>query len=334
MPSAAQLNQVIGVLAKVEADPNVAETLSTSADGCTPFLGDGDPEPPAPIAYVFDGNIGRAAGNLAPQRRTTPNGRYRSGQFKALPKGFGSAYSASVFPPNEIHRFLLGSGYVATYSASPTPQHTYTPVPVGTVPSHLTVRQYMQGSIYEQAGCQSDFSYETQGLGVPVFTFDWQGVASAPTDTTLPSITYQATSIIPPVASAVVNSINGVTTLTVRSVKYKRNRSNSTARIAQNLSGGHAGFIYASYSPEWEVEVERPARATFDPEALMAAATSIAFSVQFGATQYNRWKHETVQGQIIDVQPAADGGLATVSFTVRGFASTPSANDAESLLFN
>ena len=181
---------------------------------------------------------------------------------------------------------------------------------------------------------QADFSYETQGLGVPVWTFDWRGVKVSPTDVSLPSITYQATSVIPPVASAVVSSINAVMTLTIRKVAFKRNRSNSTARIAQNLSGGHAGFIFGRYSPEWEIEIERPARATFDPEALQAAATSIALSVQFGGTQYNKWTHSTAQGQIISVQPGNDGGLATVTFTVRGHASTPSANDAESILFN
>jgi hypothetical protein len=334
MPSAAQFNQTIGVLAKVEADPNVAETLSNSADGCTPYIGDGDPEAPTPIEFVYDGNLGGAAGSLAPQRRTTPNGRFRAGQFRALPKGAGVAYSAIVFPPREVHRWLLGAGYTGTYSASPSHQWSYTPTATGTVPSHLTVRQFAQGTQYDQFGVQCDFSYETQGLGVPVFTFDWRGVASAPSDAALPAITYDATAVIPPVASAIVTSINAVTTLTVRKVAFKRNRSNNTARIAQNLSGGHAGFIFGRYSPEWEIEVERPARATFDPEALMAAATSIGFSVQFGATEFNRWTHSTVQGQIVNVQPGADGGLATVTLTVRGFASTPSANDAELIVFN
>lgn len=334
MPTAARLNQVIGVLAKEEVDPNVAETLSNTADACNVYIGDGDPPTPTPIEYVFDGNIGRAAGTLSPQRRTTPNGRFRQGQFQCLPKGLGSVYSGSAFPPNEVHRWLKGAGYDATFSATPTPQWSYTPTPASSVPTHLTVRQFMQGSQYDQVGVQSDFAYETQGLGVPVFTFDWRGVASAPADLTLPALTIGAAGVIPPVASAVVASVNGVTTLTVRRVAFRRNRTTETARLAQNLAGGHAGFIAGGFSPEWEIEVERPARATFDPEALAAAATSIAFSVQFGATQYNRWTHSTVQGQVINVQPAADGPLATVTFTVRGFSSTPSANDAELLLFN
>jgi hypothetical protein len=334
VPTAARLNQVIGVLAKEEADPNVAETLSNTTDACNVYIGDGDPPAPTPIEYVYDGNIGRSAGNLAPQRRTTPNGRFRQGQFQCLPKGLGSVYSGSAFPPNEVHRWLKGAGYDATFSATPTPQWSYTPTPASSTPTHLTVRQFSQSSQYDQVGVQADFSYETQGLGVPVFTFDWRGVASAPSDLVLPALTIGAASIIPPVASAVVLSANGVTTLTVRRVAFRRNRNVETARVAQNLSGGHAGFIAGGFSPEWEIEVERPLRSTFDPEALHAAATGIAFSVTFGATQYNRWAHSTAQGQIINVQPGSDAALATVTFTVRGFSSTPSTNDSEQLVFN
>ena len=334
MPTAARLNQIIGVLAKEEADPNVAETLSNTTDACNVYIGDGDPPTPTAVEYVFDGNIGRAAGNLAPQRRTTPNGRFRQGQFQCLPKGAGVLYSGSAFPPNEVHRWLKGAGYDGTYSATPTPQWSYTPTAATSTPTHLTVRQFSQGSQWDQSGVQADFSYETQGLGVPVFTFDWRGIASLPSDQSLPALTIGASTIIPPVASAVVLSANGVTSLTVRKVAFKRNRNVETARVAQNLAGGHAGFVAGAFSPEWEIEVERPARATFDPEALAAAATSIAFSVTFGSTQYNRWAHSTAQGQIINVQPASDSALATVTFTVRGFSSTPSTNDSELLLFN
>lgn len=334
MPTAAVLNQVIGVLAKEEADPNVFETLSNTTDACNVYIGDGDPPVPSPVDFVFDGNIGRAAGNLAPQRRTTPNGATRAGQFQCLPKGLGTTYSGSAFPPNEVHRWLKGAGYDATYSATPTPQWSYTPTPATSTPTHLSVRQFMQGSQWDLSGVQCDFSYETQGLGVPVFTFDWRGLHVAPITQALPALTIGAAAVIPPVAAGVVNSINGVSTLIIRRIAYRRNRNTETARIAQNAAGGHAGFVAGGFSPEWEVEIERPVRSGFDPEALRAAATSIAFSAQFGTTQYNRWTHSTAQGQIINVQPGAEGALATVVLTIRGFSSTPSANDAELILFN
>jgi hypothetical protein len=331
MSTAARLNQVVGFLAKVEADPNTFETLSNTTDAINLYIGDGDPPAPTPIEYVFDGGIGRAAGTLAPQRRTTPNGAFRAFQVQVLPKGSGAAYTGSAFPPNEVHRMLLGSGYDATFA---TATWTYTPTPATSTPAHLSTRLFTQGSQYDNAGVQCDFSYETQGLGVPVWSFDGRGIHVAPTDQPLPVLTIGSASVIPPVASGVVNSINGITNLTIRRIAYRRNRNVETARVAQNLAGGHAGFISGGFSPEWELEIERPARVTFDPEALRAAATPIAFSARFGTAVNNRWTHSTAQAQIINVQPGAEGGLATVTLTIRGFSSTPSTNDSEQLVFD
>lgn len=334
MATAARLNQVIGFLAKEETDYGTAETLSNSTDALNPFIGDGDPEAPSAYEYVFDGNLGRASGNLAPQRRTTPSGRFRSGAIQVLPKGLGTAYSASAFPPNEVHRMLKASGLDATYSATATPNWTYTPTAAGTTFTSLTLRQFAQGSQFDQAGCLLDWTFETQGLGVPVWTFNWRGVASAPADASLPSLTLQATSIIPPVASAIVGNIGAFTTATIRRVAFRLNRNVETARVAQNLSGGHAGFIPGGMSPELELEIERPARATFDPESELASATSRAVDVTFGSTQYNRWKLSLPQAQLATVTPGAEGALATVTLVYRAFASTPTANDHLSVVFN
>jgi hypothetical protein len=334
MPTAARLNQVIGILAKEEADYGTAETLSNSADGINPYIGDGDPAAPEALEYVFDGNIGRASSTLAPQRRTTPNGRFRTGQLQVLPKGFGSAYTGSVFPPREVHRMLKASGLDATYSASPTAQWTYTPTAQGTTFTSLTLRQFAQGMQFDQAGVLCDWSFETQGLGVPVWTFNWRGVATLPADQSLPAITIDSTSVIPPVASAVVANIGAFTTATIRRVAFRLNRNLETARVAQNLSGGHAGFVPGGMAPELEIEIERPTLATFNAESELASATSRAVDVTFGATQYNRWKLTLPQAQLASVAPGNDGSLATVVLTYRAFASTPTANDHLSLLFN
>jgi hypothetical protein len=334
MPTAARLNQVIGILAKEESDYGVAETLSNSADGVNPYIGDGDPAAPESQEYVYDGNIGRAAGNLAPQRRTTPNGRFRTGSLQVLPKGLGSLYSAVLLPPSEVHRMLKASGLDATYSASPTPQWSYTPTAQGTTFTSLTLRQFAQGMQFDQAGVICDWSFETQGLGVPVFTFNWRGVSTLPADASLPVITIGSASIIPPVASAIVGNIGAFTSATIRRVAFRLGRNVDTARIAQNLAGGHAGFVPGGQMPELEIEIERPALATFNPESELALATSRAVDVTFGATQYNRWKLSLPQAQLASVSPGAEGALATVTLTYRGFASTPSANDHVSVLFN
>ncbi len=334
MPSVAQSNLVIGTVAKEEVDPNTAETLSVSADGLNTYIGDGDPQPPTPIEYIFDGNTGRSAGNLAPQRRTNPNGAFRQGQFQCQARGLGSTYSAVLTPPREVFRMLKAAGYDLTYSATPTPQWTATPTPFSTIPTHLTLGVYAQGDLYMQRGVQSNFSYAAEGLGVPTWTFDWQGIFTSVANAVMPVITLLASDVLPPVASGVTVNINGASGLVLRSVSFNRNRQIAAARVAQNVAGGHAGLVASSFSPEWEIEIERPLRSALNPESLQASATSIPFSVQYGATQFNRWQHSTAQGQIINVQPGNDGGIATVRFTVRGHASTPSTNDAESLLIN
>lgn len=342
MAAVAKFNQVIGVLAKEETTYGTAITLADASDGCTPYIGDGDPPVPTPVEYVYDGNLGRAPGTLAPQKRTTPNGMFRAGQFQCLPKGAGTAYSSSaVLPPREVHRFLKAAGYDATFS---TDRWLYTPTTHGAGYTSLTLRQYSQGFQYDMTGVLCDFSYESSGLGVPIWTFDWRGLLPAlPTDLALPAVTYAATTVIPPVAAAVVSNIGtfafGVSAL--RKVTYKRNRKIDTPRLNQTLAGGHAGFVPGGAAPVIEIEIERTAligtpfhlTTGIDGEALMAAATSVAINLTYGGTVTNKWKHDFAQAQCTKVTPANDGPLATVVLEFSAHASTPAANDYETITF-
>ena len=340
MAAVAKFNQVTGTLIKEESVYGTAVTLADASDGATEYVGDGDLEAPTTLDYVFDGSLGRAPGTLAPQKRTTPNGRYRMGKFRCLPKGSGSAYSSSaVLPPREVHRWLKAAGYDATFS---TDRWLYTPTTHGAGYTSLTHRQYAQGRQYDQAGVIADFSYESSGLGVPIWSFDWRGLSSGlPTDLALPAITYAATSVIPPVAAAVVSNIGtfafGAGAL--RKVTFKRNRKIDTPRLNQTLAGGHAGFVPGGAAPTIEFEIELLAlvgspfhtTAGVDGEALMAAATSVAINVTYGTAATNQWKHDFAQAQCIKVTPGADGPLALVTLEFAAHSSTPAANDYETL---
>jgi len=332
--TAAVLNQVIGFAGKEEGTYGVAEVLDLAADGMLPFLADGDPAPPSAIEYVFDGNIGRAPGTLAPASRTTPNGRFRSGVFQTLFRGLGSLYSAILLPPNEVHRSLKAAGFTATYSASPTPQWTYAPTAAGTTFTSLTLRQYAQGSIYEQTGVLFNWSFTADGLGVPIHDFANTGLIALPTDLTLPAITYPSAGVLPPVASAVVENIGAWSAATIRSVSFQSQRSIDNPRAAQNLAGGHAGFTPGGMVPQLTLVVERPARATYNPESLQSLATSAAVNVTFGATQYNRYTVAFPQAQLITVTPQNDGPVATMELVFQAHPSTPALNDYMSVLFN
>lgn len=343
MSTVSRFNQVIGCLAKEETTYGVAATLADASDGVTPFIGDGDPPPPEKFEYVYDGKIGRAAGTLAPQKRTTPNGRFRQGQFRALPKGLGTAYTSSAtIPPREIHRWLKAAGFDATFTTS---YWDYTPSAANSQGTSLTYRQYAQGLQYDNIGVIADFSWETQGLGVPVMTFDWRGVvANLPTEAALPSVTYLAPTVIPPVASAVLANLGSFAFGSggLRKVSYKRNRSIDTPRVNQTVAGGHAGFVPGGSMPTFEVEIESVAfvgtpfhaAGGIAWDALREAATSIAVDFTFGSTAGNTWKHAFAQAQCIDAVPGNEGPLATVVLSFAAHASTPSANDAESLRFS
>ena len=334
MSTAAVLNQVVGFLGKEEATYGAAETLSIAADGLLPYLADGDPAPPESLSYVFDGNIGRAPGTLAPAIRAAPNGRFRSGVFQALFRGAGATYTAVVTPPREVHRALKAAGFTAAFSASPSAQWLYTPTVAGTTFTSLTLRQYAQASIYEQTGVLFNWSFSADGLGVPMHDFAYTGIATLPTDQALPTITYPTAGVLPPVASAVVENIGAWSAATIRSVSLQTSRSIDSPRAAQNLAGGHAGFTPGGMVPQLTLVVERPARSTYAAESIRDLGTAAAVDVQFGATQYNRWKLAFAQAQLIAVEPQNDGPVATMALTFQAHPSTPSSNDFMSVLFN
>ena len=197
MPTPAILNQVAGYMAKVEAAYGTAETLTAGSDGIYPYLGDGLPSPPTALEYLFDGNIGRDVSTLFPARRVAPNGRGRKQDFPVLFKGAGTTYSGSIKPPREVDLLLQAAGFDGTFST----KWDYTPTAAGTGYKSLTVGTYAQGKAQIMAGALADWSFSFENLGVPTHTFALQGIGALPTTLSLPSVTYQYTSIIPPVAS-------------------------------------------------------------------------------------------------------------------------------------
>jgi hypothetical protein len=331
-----RFNDRLSYLAKVQANAGTAETLSAADDACLPYIDDGGPAAPEKVDFVYDGAIGGGAAQLTPARRVAPQGAFRQGQFRCLPRGRGVTYSATVFPPNEIHRWLLASGYDATFGASPSARITYTPTAPDTLGAVLTVQQWAQGSVYAQRDVICNFSYEADGLGVPIFTFDWRGVMhTAPVDGNFPSITIDAATVQPPSAVAVVSALGSFTGHTLRRFSFTRNRAIDTARPSQTATCGHAGFVRGRFNPTMELEIERPARSAYDPEAIRAAASVASVSYQLNpGTQWNRFTHTMANAQLVDVTPGNDGNVPTITLVYEGRPSTPTANDAESLVWD
>ncbi len=332
--AAPRLSQVVGLLLKEQAAHGTAETLSNSADGAFMYLGDGDPPNPADIQYVYDGKIGRAAGTLTGQKNTTPAGRHRPFEFSIQARGLGSLYSAILVPPNEVHRALKAAGFTAAYSATPTPQWLYNQAVAGTGYTVLTARMFAHGSQWDGQDVLLNLEIDATGLGVPIWKFMAQSVAPLPTDQDLPAVTYAQAGILPPVAQGVVCNFGAFTGAKVRSMKFNLNRAIDKPRISQTTAGGHDGFTPGGMNPQAVITIERPARATWDPDALRASATEFDFGYQVGTVQYNRWKLNMPTAQIVNVQNGSDNDVATVAVTVEGHGSTPSASDAVNFLFN
>lgn len=331
-----RFNDRLSFLGKIQAAIGTAETLSASTDALLPFVEDGGPAAPEALDYVVDGNTGRSASGLVANLRHAPTGLSRSGSFKCLPRGRGSAYSAAIFPPNEIHRFMLVSGFDATYSATPTPRILYTLTAPDSYGAVMTLEQWAQGSVYQQRDVIANWSFEASGIGLPLFSFDWKGVMTTlPTDASYPSLTIDAATVQPFPTVAVVGALGAFSGPQIRRASFNLNRQIDTARANQNITGGHAGFVRSGVNPTFEIEIERPARATFDPESIRSTAASQAISYQVNpGSQYNRFTLSLPTAQLVNVVPGNDGSIPTVTLTYEAKPSTRTANDAITVIWD
>ena len=323
MPVPALLNQVAGFMAKAEAVYGTAEVLTNTADGVFPYMGDGLPTPPTPLEYLFDGAIGRDVSTLFPAKRVAPNGRGRKTDFPVLFKGAGVTYTTLIFPPREVDLLLKGAGFDRTFS---TATHTYTPTAAGTGYTSLTFGHYAQGKQHIMPGALADWSFDFNDLGVPTHTFALQGIGVVPTTLALPTITYEYTSIIPPVAAGAVVTIGSFVTPDVKGGSFKMNRNIGNARARITAAGGHLGFVPGEMAPEMTFMIEQTAlvgspfhtASGISPDALREAATPITVSARFGSTSFNRFTVTLNNAQLVDAKPSNDDAVAMYELTFRG----------------
>lgn len=338
MPAVARYNHIMALLAKEQTDPDVAEVLSGTTDACDLYLGDGDPPPPETFSEVFNGasTSGRGAGALAPRRAMAPLGFYRTVPYQQRLRGSLVAYSASSFPPNEIHRFLKACGLDATYAASPSPQWLYTPTPPNAANTMLTLGDFRQQSRYPMRNAVGTLRIESTEGGAALITFEMRGIALDPLDEAIPAVTLGAHDVLPPHCAGMSLTIGGTPFAGVlRRFLFTQNLTWDPNRTGINLAGLHGGWVRGAHAPTLELEIERTARLGYDPEALRRSGASQALALQLGATPYNRATLAMPQAQVgAPPQPGASGNAATVTVTYHGHASTPYANDVWSLLMN
>lgn len=341
MPAPAKLVQILGFQAKEEATYGTAVALATTADGIQLQYENRD-YPWASIQYAFDGDLGPSVGNLGTVLRAAKGGQSVTFEATTRAKGAGAAYAAAVVP--SIHRLLKAAGFdAAVTTTSAAEKWTYTPTAPGTGYTSLTAELYGRAEKVPMAGVLADWSFDAPVAGPPTHRFALSGLLSANiSDVATPTFTYPLASIQAPLAQNVTFVLGSLTTnAVVRSCGFTLGRE-ILDRSALSGSAGHLGFVPRGRVPEAKVVLESTAlvgspytsSSAFDPYLLEQTGQTFAFSLQFGTTQYFRWKLAFAQAQVVGIAPQVVNGVACMELTVRAYSSTPVAADDITVTFD
>lgn len=339
MGAPAKTVEVGGLALKVETTYGTSSSPSPTTDGVQMHLTDRFAlGAPARLTYKGDGSSGLNPGNIGPRKRQAKSGR---GITMAIPhqfKGSGAAYSASVFP--SFHTLLRGSGFSAAVVTTPgSEKWTYTPN-LPSVFDGLSGIVYARRESWTFTGGLLNWSMSADGPTAPLHTFDLLGIGAQPTDLTLPSVTYPALSVEPPIASAITFNLGSFLTAEVLKFGFALNRNLTTERVNLTAAAAHQGYYPAGYDPVLTVTLEQSAfvgspyhtSGGFNPYQLEENATSFACALGIGATQYNRYTFNFPQMQVRSATPSNNNGIATVDLELEAYATTPIANDFMTLV--
>ena len=340
MPVPAKLVTLLGLLGKEEATYGTAIALTTTSDGLLMQFSDRNVGAPATIEYAYDGDLGPSVASGAMTKRAAPAGRSFRASLPFRAKGAGAAYAAATVP--NVHKILKACGFdAALTSTTSVEKWTYTCTPEGTTYASLTLNAYARGELWAAAGVVGTLGIAFENQAPPIWTMDARGIASAPTDAAVPTITYPSFATIPPLASSATVVMGSFTTnAVVLGGSFSFNRGIDNPRVP--ITGTHLGFVPSGRGPRLTFTVEATAfvgspfhtSAGLDPTLLREAATSIAVSVAFGSTQYNRYTIALAQAQLVNVTPANNGPSATVTLEFAGHGSTAVLNDDCTITFD
>jgi hypothetical protein len=240
-------------------------------------------------------------------------------------KGPGSAYSASVRPEMDV--LLRACAMSVTVDTTPGSE-TCTYKPASSSLESITIYFYEDGMRHILTGCvgKVDFAWNAGDYGKANFTFI--GHIATPTDTALPTFSYDTTA--PAVVKNGAFTIGG-TSLTIATLTCDLGNEIS---MPPDLSASD-GF--------GEVQVtDRNVSGSFDPEAVLVATepliadwragTALALaSGTIGATQYNKYSISMPAVSYRSIDPADRDRIITYAV---GFGAHESSGDDEiSIIF-
>jgi hypothetical protein len=328
----AVLNNRWAVAGVVQTARGTATAPVAANDGMLPFLGDEIPNFDS-LSTFYDGQKGRSGSSDGQRVSTTPNGYSQAIPHRVVMRGRpGTAYTASIRPPREVDLALRLSGFVATYSATPTPRWTYTRYTGSALDNTIgTVDVWAKGRRHRFTDVCGDFTYEAPDAGEIIANPNFMGLPLAPISETIPAALtgalagYDAPTLLTPVAAGAVFAVGDFITPRVRSVSYASNSDRGDGRLRQNAAGAHLGWVYGMFNPQFTILVEETAivgspfhtSGGFDADALFRNATTFGCSVQYGTASGNRFTHAFTSAQLV-APPAyqTDNNLAMAQLTI------------------
>jgi hypothetical protein len=323
--SSVKLLDQYGFAARDEASYGSFLLPTPGTDGVLPSE---QPEPA--FNYLYDGMRGRSpmGGHLS---GVGPTGR---GMTLALPAHMilpTAAYTSSVQP--SLLRLMRYCGFDKDLTSN-----VYTLTPENgawSAGDSGSFSIWTMGELWSMAGAYGTFSIAADGPVIPTWSFDFQGIGNGimADVATVPAITYLNAAKKPLKAIGLTLTIGGYAVGIIRSFEFTLNRD-LTPRSNENAAGGHQGFTPGNIAPRLSITLERIALTTFDPYSLMEAGTVQNTRMQFGSTQYNKWKLTMATAEIVSVSKEEDGSTALWVLEIDGKSSTPGLNDSVVFLFN
>ena len=324
--SAPKSNVVYGLLAKIETIYGTYASPASASDGIqvAEYI-------EIERQYGFDGKRPSQPGNAGQQRRVAPQGATYRPVIKVEDKGPGVAYGASSFG-KDYHALLLAGGMTGTLNG--TTSWSYAPTLITTAPSSVSLEYYCRANtagnaeVWKANGVYTDWIYEVANAGPGMWTFNTFGRENAaPAEAAFPTIVYTYGTIVPPVASPLTLTVNGVSTLVIRSAKVEMKRTVQERFPNLNQAGAHAGFSPGERAPMFTFVCEAPLFATSNLWGLHDAGTPFAASFGVGTATFNKSAWTFAQAQIESVKPSSDGPVPLLEIACSLHASTPTAND-------
>jgi hypothetical protein len=327
MSNVAKLVRIFGARAKLEATYAV-NSVAAAIDAIQ--LAE---NPQLAVSFANDGMRALPPGTMGFNNRVVPSGRIGETTLKWEPTGYGTAYSASNLP--RAHALFRACGLdAAIVVGAGVETVTYTPTPGPTGFGSVSMDLFSRGQQYALVGGLGDLTMGAVGPVVPMAEAQIKALVSAITDAAVPALTYTPWSaLLPPKSANIALSVNGVSTLVVKSWQLKTNRAFG-ARLDQN-SGGHAGWAVGVRGPTLELEVENPAISLMDFHALRLSAATMVATLTIGSVQYNKYViASSNQAQIVEVGDSTEDPTATIKFKLQLNPTALGANDEFSILFN